>query len=284
MNERPVAIVTGSAVGIGRALSIGFARRGYCVVGFDIDTVGNAITAELVGEAMAATTCDVGDAAAVREAIDGVVDRTGRVDVLINNAALWNNTTLTGGSYEEQVAAFRKAIDSCAMGTFHCTAAAVTAMASGANVVNLITEHIRMERLITGLVGTGYDRREVRTVAAYGELGGGARSEGYSGKRVGVWRNRYPDASSRVTGHCRKWHARRRCCGSSVPRYRSGHRRPNGSGARLRFHGDPTQGKSAPNPTDSRNEIEKSRRSSVPRRPPTFNHAWPLLRRLRRGC
>jgi NAD(P)-dependent dehydrogenase (short-subunit alcohol dehydrogenase family) len=157
MNERPVAIVTGSAVGIGRALSIGFARRGYCVVGFDIDAAGNAKTADFVGDAMAATTCDIGDSAAVKIAIDGVVERTGRVDVLINNAALWNDTTLTGGSYEEQVGAFRKAIDSCAMGTFHCTAAAVSAMGPGANVVNLITEHIRPERHITGSVGTGYD-------------------------------------------------------------------------------------------------------------------------------
>jgi 3-oxoacyl-[acyl-carrier protein] reductase len=157
MNERPVAIVTGSAVGIGRALSIGFAQRGYCVVGFDIDAAGNAATAELVGDAMVATTCDVGDAAAVKAAIDRVAERTGRIDVLVNSAAVWNNTTLTGGSYEEQVTAFRKALDSCAMGTFYCTAAAVPAMSPGANVVNLITEHIRKERLITGAVGTGYD-------------------------------------------------------------------------------------------------------------------------------
>jgi 3-oxoacyl-[acyl-carrier protein] reductase len=157
MNERPVALVTGSAVGIGRALSIGFAQRGYCVVGVDIDEVGNASTAELAGDAMVATTCDIGDATAVKVAIDAVVERTGRIDVLVNNAALWNNTTLTGGSYEEQTVGFRKAIDSCAMGTFHCTAAALPAMTPGANVVNLITEHIRMQRLITGLVGTGYD-------------------------------------------------------------------------------------------------------------------------------
>lgn len=155
--QRPVAIVTGSAVGIGRALCHAFADRGMCVVGLDIDVEGNAETAALVGGAMAATTCDVGDAATVQTAIGDVIARTGRIDVLVNNAALFNDTTLLGGSYEQQVAAWHRATGACSDGAFHCTAAAVPAMAAGGNVINMLTEHIRLHRLISGMAATGYD-------------------------------------------------------------------------------------------------------------------------------
>jgi len=56
-----------------------------------------------------------------------------------------------------QVAAFHRAIDSCLLGSFHCTAASVTRMDAGSNVVNLITNHIRPHRLLTGTPATGYD-------------------------------------------------------------------------------------------------------------------------------
>jgi NAD(P)-dependent dehydrogenase (short-subunit alcohol dehydrogenase family) len=156
---RPVAIVTGSAVGIGRALCHAFAARDMCVVGLDIDSAGNAETAAEVGGAMAAVTCDVGDAAAVKRAIDDVVARTGRIDVLVNNAAVFNDTRLLGGSYDEQVAAWHRAMGACSDGAFHCTAAVAPTMIAGGggNVVNMLTEHIRLHRLITGLPATGYD-------------------------------------------------------------------------------------------------------------------------------
>jgi NAD(P)-dependent dehydrogenase (short-subunit alcohol dehydrogenase family) len=157
--DRAVAIVTGSAVGIGRALCSAFAARGMHVFGFDIDTEANATTAAIVGVSMSPVTCDVGDAAAVKAAVDQVVARTGRVDVLVNNAAVFNDTSLTGGSYDEQVAAFHLAMDACSSGSFHCTAAVVATMEAtgGGNVINMITEHIRSQRLITGMSATGYD-------------------------------------------------------------------------------------------------------------------------------
>lgn len=155
--QPPLALVTGSAVGIGRALCKMFAARGYVVVGLDIDERSNEECRQIVGAPMTAVTCDVGDAAAVKEVVDAAARMTGSIDVLVNNAALWNDTTLLGGSFTAQTRAFRQAFDACAMGAFHCTAAAVAAMGPGANVVNMITEHIRMDRLITGLVATGYD-------------------------------------------------------------------------------------------------------------------------------
>lgn len=154
-----MAIVTGSAVGIGRALCDVLAARGMCVVGLDIDGEGNAATATAIGPAMAAIACDIGDPAAVKAAVDDVAARTGRIDVLVNNAAVFNDTTLTGGPYEAQVDAYHRAMDACASGAFHCAAAVVPVMAARGtgDIVNMITEHVRLDRLITGLAATGYD-------------------------------------------------------------------------------------------------------------------------------
>ena len=154
-------IVTGSAVGIGRALCVEFASRGARIAGLDIDASGNESTADevaAVGGSLYAVRCDVGDAQAAKAAIDQAAAEFGRIDVLVNNAAVWNDTTLTAGPYEEQVAAFHRAMDACAMGSFHCAAAAVPVMrVTGGVIVNLITEHIRSHRLITGMSATGYD-------------------------------------------------------------------------------------------------------------------------------
>lgn len=157
-----VAVVSGSAIGIGRAVSIMAAAGGARVVGLDIDVDGNAETQRRVheiGGSMEAVRCDVGEADTVAEAI-GALDR---IDVVVNNAAVWNDTTLTGGDYAKQTAAFSRAMDACAFGSFHLAAAALPKLReagsrpAGANIVNLITEHIRMHRLITGMPATGYD-------------------------------------------------------------------------------------------------------------------------------
>jgi NAD(P)-dependent dehydrogenase (short-subunit alcohol dehydrogenase family) len=156
---RPVAIVTGSAVGIGRALCEVLARRGMHVVGLDVDATENAAMAAAAGESVTAVTCDVGDAVTVKQVVDDVVARTGRVDLLVNNASVWNDTRLLSGGYEQQVAAWHRAMDACSDGAFHCTAAVVPTMVAGGGgvVVNMLTNHIREGEYITGAPATGYD-------------------------------------------------------------------------------------------------------------------------------
>ncbi|MDQ1437159.1 MAG: hypothetical protein QOK43_788 [Acidimicrobiaceae bacterium] len=65
-----VALVTGSAGGIGRALVSALGREGACVVGVDV------------------AECDLSSAAAVSELVPSVVKEHGRIDVLVNNAGL----------------------------------------------------------------------------------------------------------------------------------------------------------------------------------------------------
>ena len=86
-----VAVVTGAASGIGRALAEALAREGSAVVVADLDateaeTVAAAIRA--AGGDAVAVGVDVSDAAAVDQLAATTVERFGRVDVLCNNAGV----------------------------------------------------------------------------------------------------------------------------------------------------------------------------------------------------
>ncbi len=87
-----VAVVTGAASGIGRALVEAFAAAGSSVVVADLDGAeAERVAASLRSEAGAdawAVTVDVSDAAAVEAFAAATVERFGRVDVLCNNAGV----------------------------------------------------------------------------------------------------------------------------------------------------------------------------------------------------
>jgi 3-oxoacyl-[acyl-carrier protein] reductase len=78
-------VVTGAAVGIGKAAAVAFAREGAAVYLVDIDDdAGAAAAAELDGATF--IRCDLREEAEVASAVD-VIDRaSGRIDVLVNNA------------------------------------------------------------------------------------------------------------------------------------------------------------------------------------------------------
>lgn len=96
-----VAIVTGAAQGIGRAIAEGFVREGARVVVADLlAEQASAVCHELnhahrsqggAGDVAFAVTTDVADPASVNGLVKRVGDKYGRIDVLINNAAIWKS-------------------------------------------------------------------------------------------------------------------------------------------------------------------------------------------------
>ncbi|MEM7782680.1 MAG: SDR family NAD(P)-dependent oxidoreductase [Planctomycetota bacterium] len=86
-----VAIVTGSAKGIGEAIAIRFANEGAKVVIADVDRAGCHRVVEKIksndAEALAIPT-DVSDEEQVRRLIDETTDALGAVNILVNNAGL----------------------------------------------------------------------------------------------------------------------------------------------------------------------------------------------------
>src|SRR6201991_3178680 len=86
------AIVTGAGSGIGAALCRALASAGVTVVCTDIDGDAAEKTAAAIGARSA--RLDVTDASAVHAAVDEVVDRAGRLDLMFNNAGIcWGGDT-----------------------------------------------------------------------------------------------------------------------------------------------------------------------------------------------
>jgi 3-oxoacyl-[acyl-carrier protein] reductase len=85
-----VAIVTGAARAIGRAIAETLAARGATVVSLDIASADDTVAGiEAAGGSALAITADVTDEAAVADAFTRVLESYGRVDALVNNAGLF---------------------------------------------------------------------------------------------------------------------------------------------------------------------------------------------------
>jgi meso-butanediol dehydrogenase / (S,S)-butanediol dehydrogenase / diacetyl reductase len=86
------AIITGGAAGIGRVVCRTFAAEGARIVCADIDAAAAEVTASEIrrdGAEAAAVACDVSRVADARRAVEFTVQRFGRLDVLVSNAAVF---------------------------------------------------------------------------------------------------------------------------------------------------------------------------------------------------
>jgi 3-oxoacyl-[acyl-carrier protein] reductase len=123
-----VAVVTGGAAGIGEAIARVLAGEGCHVAIFDRDADAAAKAAAALAEWGPhghAAAADVGDAAAVAKAFDGIVARHGRLDILVNAAGLLSTglvADLPDGEWD-RVSRVNVA------GIVHCVKAAFPAMA-----------------------------------------------------------------------------------------------------------------------------------------------------------
>lgn len=81
-----IAVVTGAAGGMGRAISRKLVQSGLTVVGLDIDADGLAATGDGLGDAFVARIADLTDETAVNRAFDDIARDQGGVDALVNNA------------------------------------------------------------------------------------------------------------------------------------------------------------------------------------------------------
>ena len=89
--EGQVAVVTGAASGIGRAIAGLLLRRGARVAVLDVDETGLADAARVLdaGDRLFGVPTDVSDAGSLREARERIRERLAPVDILINNAGIY---------------------------------------------------------------------------------------------------------------------------------------------------------------------------------------------------
>lgn len=129
-----VAIVTGAANGIGRAIAERFLADGYAVAGVDAARDDLEIAAaELSTERFLPVECDISNRARVSAAIGTTLERFGRLDVLAANAGIADADPFL----EIDDRSWRRIIDVNVTGTFFCLqeAARVMAPAGGGAVV-----------------------------------------------------------------------------------------------------------------------------------------------------
>ncbi len=128
-----VCLITGGAAGIGKATALKFAAEGAQVIICDVnEEVGRATAAEL-GPAAAFYKVNVADRAAVQVWVDAVVEKYGRVDVLVNNAGIVRDNQLVrfkDGQLVKQMpeADFDLVIAINLKGVFNCTQAVAPVM------------------------------------------------------------------------------------------------------------------------------------------------------------
>src|SRR5262245_36077358 len=88
-----IALITGAAGGIGQALSRAFVAAGMRVALCDTPEVGVLrLRDELGADRTMALAMDVSDPASCRDSVDRTIARFGRLDVLVNNAAVGMST------------------------------------------------------------------------------------------------------------------------------------------------------------------------------------------------
>ena len=100
-----VALVTGGARGIGRAIALGLARPGLTIYLNDValgeDAAATAQEVAARGAAACLMEFNVADAAAVSQGVDRIIKESGRIDILVNNAGITRDNLIVRMKEEE---------------------------------------------------------------------------------------------------------------------------------------------------------------------------------------
>jgi NAD(P)-dependent dehydrogenase (short-subunit alcohol dehydrogenase family) len=153
-----VAVVTGGARGIGRAIAERMIASGAAVALWDMDGAAAEATAAELGERASAHAVDQTDEAGVRAASEATHARHGRIDILVNNAGI------TGGNaptWQLPAAEWRRVVD-----------------------VNLIGPFLTCSALVPGMVERGYGR--VVNIASVAGKEGNPNASHYSASKAGL--------------------------------------------------------------------------------------------------
>lgn len=101
MQDKPIALVTGANQGIGLQIAKDLAAHGFTVMVGSRDFERGEVAARVVGPHARALQLDVTDQASITAAAERIRAELGRLDVLINNAAISNTNRQPGQSVEE---------------------------------------------------------------------------------------------------------------------------------------------------------------------------------------
>jgi len=126
--QNKVAMITGAAVGIGRATAIEMAKEGAKLALLDVNPETlDALKKELEVYPVEVVTyiCDISDLDRVNEVAADAIQKLGKIDILVNNAALWRDRA---SFVDSDVNLWKKYFDINVLGTVYVTKAVLPGM------------------------------------------------------------------------------------------------------------------------------------------------------------
>lgn len=135
MSTNKVAMITGAAQGMGQACAVLFIENGYQVWALDVNQDAlNTLKNEL-GDNLHPAPCDITNSQQVADLVTRIVDTSGSVDVLVNNAGVGSIDTFTETPDEH----WAKVIGVNLTGAFYCAREAAKAMqtGNGGSIINI---------------------------------------------------------------------------------------------------------------------------------------------------
>jgi D-sorbitol dehydrogenase (acceptor) len=137
--ETKVALVTGGAKGIGAAIGRRYAREGARVAIGDLAIAEAEALAEELGGGAFAVHLDVADRASIEAAVGQVVETAGRIDILVNNAAVFGMEPfleITEASFDRQFTVNVKGL----LFTGQAVARRMVVQGEGGKIINLSSQ------------------------------------------------------------------------------------------------------------------------------------------------
>lgn len=144
------ALVTGAARGIGRAFAEAYVREGATVAIADIDLERASETARQIGDAAYALQLDVTRQTSIDEAVKAAEEHAGGIDILVNNAALFDMAPIVDISRDSYDRLFAVNVAG-ALFTMQAVARTMIARGKGGKIINMASQAGRRGEALVGV-------------------------------------------------------------------------------------------------------------------------------------
>lgn len=135
-----IIVITGAGVGLGRALARRLAADGDQVVLLGRTASKVEAAAREIGERAVGIGCDVASPESVKAAFAAIAQKHGKIDVLVNNAAVFEPFLIAEASDTQLVST----ITTNLLGAMLCARAAIPLMGRGGHILNVTSESVGM--------------------------------------------------------------------------------------------------------------------------------------------